>query len=66
MVNKEDIIRGNKYRYGAVDGPIVTVYSIHGHIDNHLYIRYENGSVNTSQRERLYPLGETNDEDKTT
>lgn len=61
-MDKKDIFKGGKYRYGAPDGPIVTVYSIHDHIDNHYYIRYENGSVNTSQRSRLFPLeGEENE-----
>jgi hypothetical protein len=55
-MHKKDIFKDNQYRYGKVDGPVVTVYSIHPHIDNHYYIKYENGSVDTSQRERLYPL----------
>jgi len=55
-MDKKDIFKGEKYRLGAQDGPIVTVYSIHDHIDNHYYIRYESGSVDTSTRERLFPL----------
>ena len=55
-LEKKDIFKEESYRIGAPDGPIVVVYSIHEYIDNHYYIRYENGSVNTSQRERLYPL----------
>jgi len=54
-MDKKDIFKGEKYRHGAPDGKVVTVYSIHQYIDNHYYIKYENGSVNTSQRERLYP-----------
>ena len=59
MIEKKDIVKGEQYRMGSPDGPIVTVYSIHDYIDNHYYVRYENGSVDTSQRERLYPLEKT-------
>ena len=52
------VIKGEQYRYMKPDGKIVTVYSIHPHIDNHYYIRFENGSVNTATRELLFPLGE--------
>lgn len=53
------IFKDEQYHYGAPDGPIVTVYSIHPHIDNHYYIRFEEkGNVDTTQRERLFPLEE--------
>jgi len=52
----KDIVKGEKYRHGEPDGPIVTVYSIHEYIDNHYYIKYESGSVDTCQRRRLFPL----------
>ena len=52
----KDIFKGERYRLGTIVGPIVTVYSIHEYIDNHYYIKYENGSVDTTRRERLFPL----------
>ena len=56
-MDAKDIFKGEQYRYGKADGPIVTVYNIHEYIDNHYYVRYaSNGAVNTSQRERLFPL----------
>jgi len=61
-MDKKDIFKNGQYRCGTADGPIVTVYSIHEHIDNHYYIKYENGSVDTTQRERLFPLEEKEDE----
>ena len=59
-MEKKDIFKGEQYRIGDPAGDVVTVYSIHQYIDNHYYIRYEDGkrkgAVDTSQRERLYPL----------
>ena len=58
MIEKKHIWKGKQYRYMKPDGKIVTIYNIHPHIDNHYYIRFENGSVNTATRELLFPLGE--------
>ena len=57
QVDKKDIFKGEKYIYIPSE-KIVTVYNIHPHIDNHYYIRYENGSVNTATRELLAPIKE--------
>ena len=53
------VIKGERYHFGEPGGKIVTVYSIHPHIDNHYYIRFEDDNrVDTTQRERLFPLEE--------
>lgn len=56
-MNDEDIVIGNQYRWREPDGPIVTVYNKHEHIDNHYYIKFEQrNSVDTTRRELLFPL----------
>lgn len=56
----EDVIIGNKYHHGSINGPVVEVYSKHQYIANHFYIRFiDKNSVDTTRSELLFPLEET-------
>ena len=55
-MNEEDIIMRDQYHWKTPDGPIVTVFAKHRHID-HYYIKIEaEDRFDTTKRELLFPL----------